>query len=182
MESENKSKSKSKSNSKSKSHSNSKSKSKSKSHSSSKSGSKKAVRSPRVFAIIEGRKLPKFPKNAVFPDSQFAKDEKLRLSNHSMNPIVHWPEPRSKMGAADRNIGCHAHNLPYNVRARLTALNARDIGCRGITLKINGQYTIFGTNNQNYVVGDEYAYGKKKRKGNRTKGNRTKKNKTKKMN
>ena len=178
MEAENKSSS-NKGNSKSKSKSNSgksnrcNSGNSCNSKSSSKSGSKKAVRSPRVFAITEGKKLPKFPKNAVFPDSQFAKDEKKRLSTHSMNPIVHWPEPRSRMGAPDRNIGCNAHNLPYKVRMQLAAMAARDIGCRALTLKRNGQYTIFGTNEHNYVVGDDYGFGKKKR----NKKNKTKKRK-----
>jgi hypothetical protein len=185
MEAVNKSKSKSKSKSGSKSHSGSKSKSK--------SGSKtKAVRKPRVFAITEGKRLPAFPKNAFLHEtenaalletkkavglSKYERDEAKKKTHHSMNPIVNWPEPRSRMNAKDRNIGCLAFNLPYNVRMRLADMAAKNIGCRGITLKRTGQYTIFGDNEQNYIVGDEYAYGKKKRKGNRTKKNHTKKKK-----
>ena len=39
-------------------------------------------KSPKEFPITESKKFPKFPKNAVFPDSEYAKSEKRKNSHH----------------------------------------------------------------------------------------------------
>jgi hypothetical protein len=123
----------------------------------------------KEFPITKGKEFPKFPKNVIVSSSHKSK----KSYHHSMNPIVYWPPSRRDVTEPDTNIGCLAPNLPVNVRARLASMHRNHIACRGITLKNNGQYTIFGSNDQNYVVGDEYGFGKNKKK--RSKRKQTKK-------
>ena len=150
------------------------SKSKSKSSKSiGKSRSKSKSKSPKEYPITESRKFPKFPKNAVFPDSEYAKSEKKRNSHHALNPIVNWPPSRIDQTRPDLNIACNDNQLPQKVIKRMLELRKRDITCRKISLKTNGTYDIEGSNGVHYIIFSTTGLGKnkysKKNKSKRTK-------------
>lgn len=169
----------SKSRDKSSSKSGNKSKSSSKS-SSSKSASNKSS-SKKVFPITESRKFPKFPKNAVFPDSEYAKREKKIKSHHALNPIVNWPSARIDVNRPDLIIPCNDPNLPQKVRTRLLDLRKSDVACLQINLKSNGTYVIKGSNGNHYVILDTSGFGKNKySRKNKSRKNKSRKNKSRK--
>lgn len=154
------------------------SKSRSSSKSSSSSSGKRhsssgKSKSQKVFPITESRKLPKFPKNAVFPDSEYAKSERRKNTHNALNPIVVWPSSRIDQTAPDLNIGCNDMQLPQKVRTRLLELRNSDIKCKRISLKANGTYVIEGSNGNHYVMLSTSGFGKNKY----SKKNRSKKNK-----
>jgi hypothetical protein len=160
------------------------SKSKSSKSSKSKSNSNKSrskSKSPKEYPITESRKFPKFPKNAVFPDSEYAKTQKRENSHHSVNPIKHWPPSRKDVTAANVEIACNDHSLPQRIRTHILELRGRNIRCVGVSLMSNGVYVIAGHNGYHYAVGEELGYGKKKGKSKKNKSkSKSKKSKSKK--
>lgn len=156
-----------------------KSSSKSKSNRS-KSSSRSRSKSPKEYPITESRKFPKFPKNAVFPDSEYAKTQKRENSHHSFNTIKHWPPSRKDVTAANVEIACNDHSLPQRIRTHILELRGRNIRCIGVSLMSNGVYVIAGNNGYHYAVGEELGYGKKKgksKKNSKSKKGKSKKNK-----
>ena len=130
-------------------------------------------KSPKEFPITESKKFPKFPKNAVFPDSEYAKSEKRKNSHHSLNPIVHWPPSRVDQIIPDLNVACNDKQLPQKVITRMLELREKNITCRKISLKTNGTYDIEGSNGVHYIIFSTSGLGKnkhsKKKRSKRTK-------------
>jgi len=145
----------------------------------SRSRSRSRSKSPKEYPITESRKFPKFPKNAVFSDSEYAKTQKRENSHHSFNPIKHWPPSRKDVTAANIEIACNDHSLPQRIRTRILELRGRNIRCVGVSLMSNGVYVIAGHNGYHYAVGEELGYGKKKSKSKKNKS-KSKKGKSKK--
>ena len=145
-----------------------------------KSRSRSRSKSPKEYPITESRKFPKFPKNAVFPDSEYAKTQKRENSHHSFNTIKHWPPSRKDVTAANVEIACNDHSLPQRIRTHILELRGRNIRCIGVSLMSNGVYVIAGNNGYHYAVGEELGYGKKKgksKKNSKSKKGKSKKNK-----